>query len=87
MAKPIAGLTAAARAAGMPKGGYLPLGIVRTIVGAQHVGTSALTIARGFWHKRARQYPRPLKRAMVRAALRAHADNRALYRDVMRGSL
>jgi len=72
MAKPIHGLTAAARAAGMPKGGYLPLGIVRTIVGAQHVGTSALTIARGFWHKRARQ---------------AHAENRALYRDVMRGSL
>ena len=87
MAKPIAGLTAAARAAGYARGGWMPQGPIRWLIGQQHVSTSALTIARDFWHKRARQYSRPIKRAIVRAALRAHADNRALYRDVMRGSL
>lgn len=87
MAKAIQGLTEAARAGGFDHGGYVPSGIIRWRMGNIHVGTSALTIAREFWHDRAKAYARPLKRAIVRAALREHAANRALYRAVMRGLL
>lgn len=83
--KPIQGLTAAARAAGMTGGGYVPTGMIRWRMGNIHVGASALTVAREFWHRRAASYPRPLKRAIVRAALREHASNRASYHYVMGG--
>ena len=85
MAKPIAGLTAAARTAGMTAGGYVPTGMIRWRLGQVHVGTSYLAVAREFWHKRAKGLPRPLKRAIIRAALREHASNRGLYRYVMGG--
>jgi len=50
-----------------------------------HVGTGALEIAREFWHGRATGFARPLKRAIVRAALQAHNENRRMYRAVMTG--
>jgi hypothetical protein len=69
----------------MKRGGYVPTGMIRWRMGNVHVGTSALTVAREFWHQRAKGFPRPIKRAVVRAALRAHAANRAEYNYVMRG--
>lgn len=85
MPKPIHGLTAAARAAGYSRGGYVPVGAITWRLGHIHVGTSALEVAREFWHRRAGAFSRPLKRAVVRAALRAHARNRRLYRQVTAG--
>lgn len=85
MAKQIAGLTEAARKAGMTHGGYVPTASIQWRVGKLHVSTSNLTIAREFWHKRAKKFSRPLKRAIVRAALLEHARNRRLYAYVMRG--
>ena len=84
MAKPIKGLTAAARQAGMAKGGYIPTGMIRWRLGNVHVSTPALTVAREFWHKRAKKFPRPLKRAIVRVALKEHRANFRLYCQVMR---
>lgn len=85
MAKSIVGLTTAARAAGMPAGGYVPVGMIRWRLGNIHVGTSTLTIAREFWHVCAKGFDRRLKRAIVRVALREHRSNRELYRAVMTG--
>jgi hypothetical protein len=85
MAKPIVGLTEAARAAGMPGGNYVPKGMITWRMGQVHVSTSALDVAREFWHKRAAAFPRPIKRAVVRCALKCHAQNRSLYRAVMSG--
>lgn len=85
MPKPINGLTLAARAAGMKRGGYVPSHMIRWRVGNMHVGTSALTVAREFWHVRAKALATPLKRACVRAALLEHRANQALYGFVMRG--
>lgn len=85
MAKPIAGLTEAARHAGMTKGGYMPMGMIRWSVGQKHVSESYLSIAREYWHKRAKQFPTPIKRACVRAAIREHCQNRKLYSYVMSG--
>lgn len=83
--KPIHGLTDAARRAGMRKGGYIPIGMIRWRIGQLHVSTSALAIAREFWHQRARKLPRSIKRAIVRTAIREHQANRALYAFVIRG--
>jgi hypothetical protein len=85
MSAPIRNLTAAARELGFTRGGYIPTGQIRWWVGRQHVGTSPLAIARAFWHARARRFPRPIRRAVVRAALRAHAENRRLCRQVLSG--
>jgi hypothetical protein len=87
MPKAIDRLTETARAAGMPAGGYVPCGQISWKVDRYHVGTSALAVARDFWHRIARSYPRPIKRAIVRVALRHHAANRGLYRAVMSGRL
>lgn len=85
MAKPIIGLTQAARKAGMSRGGYIPTGSIRWRIDQMHVSTSNLTIAREFWHKRAKKFPRPLKRAIVRAAILIHRQNRGIYAYVMGG--
>lgn len=85
--KAIKGLTEAARAAGFGRGGYIPTGQIGWVLGRVHVGTSYLDVARDFWHKRAKGWPRPLKRAAVRVALREHRANRRLYADVMGGRL
>jgi hypothetical protein len=61
--KPIAHLTESARAAGMPKGGYIPTGMISWRIDQLHVSTPVLTIAREFWHRRAKAFPRPLKSA------------------------
>jgi hypothetical protein len=82
---PIRGLTTTARRLGFARGGYVPTGQIRWRVAQLHVGVSALTVAREFWHTRAGKFPRPIKRAVVRAALRAHAENRRLYAYVMGG--
>jgi len=87
MARPIHGLTDAARAAGMPAGRYIPRYQIAWALGRVHVSTTALEVARMFWHKRARHYPRPIKRAAVRVALQEHRKNRDLYAWVMRGNL
>lgn len=84
--KPIHGLTEAARKAGYSRGGYVPTGMITWHMGRIHVSTSDLAVAREFW-TRAHRYPRPLKRAIVRAALRAHAANRRLYQTVMFGGV
>ena len=84
MPRPIHGLTAAARAAGFSGGGHVPTGAIRHFVGQYHVSTPALTVARDYWH-RSSSHARPLRRAVLRAALKAHAANRALYAFVMRG--
>lgn len=84
MPKPIKGLTAAARGAGMKGGGYVPTGSIRWRMGHVHVGASRFTVAREFWN-RAAKWPRPLKRAIVRTAIREHLKNRDLYNFVMRG--
>jgi hypothetical protein len=86
MAKPIHGLTATARSLGFVHGGYIPTGMIHWRLGHIHVSTSALTVAREFWHERAKAYPRNLKRAIVRAALKEHAANRGLYHYVMSGT-
>jgi len=85
MAAKIAGLTHAARAAGMRKGGYIPMGMIRWRLGNVHCRESLLTVAREFWFERCRKLPRPIKRAVVRAALLEHLSNRRLYNHVMRG--
>jgi len=82
--KPIKGLTEAARAAGYQGGGYIPVGGLRWLVNKCHVSDSAIDIARDVW-RRAQQYPRPLKRAAVRAAILAHRENQRLYDRVMMG--
>jgi hypothetical protein len=87
MSAPIHGPTEAAREAGMHSGGYIPSGQIAWKVAKYHVGTSALTVARDFWGRLAKQYPRPLRRAIVRVALRKHQANRGLYRAVMSGRL
>lgn len=84
MPKPIKGLDQAARQAGMKGGGYLPAGMIRWRLGHVHVATSRYAVAREFW-RRAAIYPRPIKRAVVRLALREHRANRDLYNFVMRG--
>jgi len=83
--KSINGLTVAARNAGMKAGGYMPVGMIRWSIGHSHVSRSILDIAREYWHKRAKAYARPLKRAAVRVAIREHLRNRDLYRSVMHG--
>lgn len=83
--KPIRDLTLSARNAGFTGGGYVPTGGIEWLLGRIHVGTSPLAVARQFWHVRAAKYPRPLKRAIVRVALRVHAENRGLYRAVVSG--
>jgi hypothetical protein len=88
MAATIRGLTAAARAAGFERGGWVPTGFIRWRMGQVHVGTSRLVVAREFWKRcEGAHYPRAIKRAVVRAALREHASNRRLYVAVMRGEL
>lgn len=86
MSAPIHGLVDALRQATPAGGRYgIPVGMIRWRVGQLHVGTSALTIAREFWHRRAAKFPRPIKRAVVRAAIKAHKGNRELYAAVMEG--
>lgn len=85
MAKPIRGLTPAARALGFTRGNYVPTGMIRWRIDQLHVCTTGLEIAREFWHRRAKDFPRPIKRAVVRAAIVAHRANRQLYYDVTRG--
>lgn len=80
MAKPIIGI----KASYQHNTGF-PIGMIRWRVDQLHVGTSALSIAREFWHKRAKGHPRTIKRAAVRYALKCHQVNQRLYRDVMRG--
>lgn len=84
MPKVIKGLTEAARGAAFTGGGYLPTGMIRWRVDQLHVGTPGVEVAREFW-RRAAASPRPIKRAVVRYALRVHQQNRRLYRAVMRG--
>lgn len=84
MPKRIRGLTKALQAAGLTKDNYA-YGI-EWYMGRIHVGTSALTVARDFWHRATKaNFPRPVKRAVVRAALRCHDENRTLYARVMGG--
>ena len=80
MSKPIRGLQASYQ-----QGTGLPIGMIRWRIDQLHVSTSALAIAREFWHKRAGKHPRPIKRAAVRYALKVHQQNRKLYAYVMRG--
>ena len=61
------------------------LGIVNQIVDRQHVGQSCLSVVRHIVEKITtwQEYPRPLRRGLIRAAIDRHCHNRKTYRDVM----
>lgn len=86
MPRPITDLTAAVRLTRYPARGWVPVYDIAWYVGRLHVSTRDSDIVRDFWRRgRAQHLPRPMQRALGRAALAAHRRNQGLYWRVMRG--
>ena len=79
MAKPIQQLQAHIR-----DRGALPIASIHQCVDRYHVSRSLLDIGRRWWQFHAAPYDRPIKRAIVRVALKRHLRNIAEYNFVTR---